>query len=965
MSQLNIQQYPGASSSVQDSSSFGYLNSSASSSVSAFNFKAPQQNSHANNQHTTRPNGPSKNPSTTSLVTSLQPASSLPSPVSHVLTNTTSNTLIGMPTNGGPMPIASLVSNRPADGSESLFQICLALKERLELVPGLQVYLDACETDFEDGNAYDQSGNNANGTTAVAAAGSAATGLGLGLSTNIGGHDRIASRASSNMTSPYLSGSGDFSGNGSPASTLKSPPMGSGSGFAPQLNTVAAVPPGMKIDPVTHVWRFLRMGTSLCALYNALNPPTPLPAGVSNDLKVAKRALYAFIQACKSELEYSDDQLFTISNVYSESTSVLIKVIKTVQLILDTLEQKGVIPPLPVRESVEPKEMDQRAKIVDELLQTERKYVQDLEVLAKYQDEIQQNSLLSPDTLHFLFPNLFQLLDFQRQFLVAVEYHASLPPEEQRLGYLFEVSESGFEVYEGYAMNQRHASELAALEAPKLISLTHMIEPAYELPAMLIKPIQRICKYPLLLRELIKCTPSDWPYYDELQSGLIKVRKITANVNETQRRVENVEVVKELSDRLRDWRGHNIEDFGDLLHDGVFPVVKVGFEREYHLYLFENIILCCKEAAPAKKSMGLTKKNKSKRSSLVLKGRIYIAYITDVFISKKDGYLLHISWGKDDASDTGYFDIRFRNEELLRLWEKTIRKLVARYQDTANELFQSARFDGREEPNHTAYDEGSDDETVGYAEGVSPSGSEVNSTRTVSTSSNYTFSNGNNYNSTNLSEDFNNLGLSSTLTSSSTSSSALPSSTNLSSNASSAAAAAAAAAAQPLRYVSRSRSASSPNYPNYPNSSTTSLNHADKQQIALGSHATTSLSSPSSNHQANSGVPLAQRTKSEGAIPGLGPAKPHTNQMKVKLHYLEDTFLLIVPVGVKYSQLLERVDRKIRLCGKQTPNPLRIKYKDEDDDFVTITSDEDIQMALELNDEQEKNFNDTLTIWAA
>ena len=29
-------------------------------------------------------------------------------------------------------------------------------------------------------------------------------------------------------------------------------------------------------------------------------------------------------------------------------------------------------------------------------------------------------------------------------------------------------------------------------------------------------------------------------------------------------------------------------------------------------------------------------------------------------------------------------------------------------------------------------------------------------------------------------------------------------------------------------------------------------------------------------------------------------------QMKVRLHYLEDTFLLIVPVNVSYAMLLER-----------------------------------------------------------
>ena len=101
-------------------------------------------------------------------------------------------------------------------------------------------------------------------------------------------------------------------------------------------------------------------------------------------------------------------------------------------------------------------------------------------------------------------------------------------------------------------------------------------------------------------------------------------------------------------------------------------------------------------------------------------------------------------------------------------------------------------------------------------------------------------------------------------------------------------------------------------------------------------------------------------------IPTAAARKPN---MKVKLHYLDDTFLLMVPEDVTYLTLLERVERKVRLCGKQTPNPIRIKYKDEDDDFVTMHGDEDIQMALEpvrmLGSGPARAAPPELTIWAA
>jgi cell division control protein 24 len=44
---------------------------------------------------------------------------------------------------------------------------------------------------------------------------------------------------------------------------------------------------------------------------------------------------------------------------------------------------------------------------------------------------------VSADTIHLLFANLNQLVDFQRRFLIGVESIASQPSAEQRFGNLF------------------------------------------------------------------------------------------------------------------------------------------------------------------------------------------------------------------------------------------------------------------------------------------------------------------------------------------------------------------------------------------------------------------------------------------------------------------------------------------------------------------------------------------------
>jgi cell division control protein 24 len=68
----------------------------------------------------------------------------------------------------------------------------------------------------------------------------------------------------------------------------------------------------------------------------------------------------------------------------------------------------------------------------------------------------------------------------------------------------------------------------------------------------------------------------------------------------------------------------------------------------------------------------------------------------------------------------------------------------------------------------------------------------------------------------------------------------------------------------------------------------------------------------------------------------------------VKVHFHEDIFVIQVSKTTEYEELVEKVGRKIRLCGpRRDDGPLRVKYKDEDGDMVSLGSTEDVQMAFE------------------
>ena len=57
-----------------------------------------------------------------------------------------------------------------------------------------------------------------------------------------------------------------------------------------------------------------------------------------------------------------------------------------------------------------------------------------------------------------------------------------------------------------------------------------------DMGSLLIKPVQRIMKYPLLLGELWQATPEDHPDYQPLQEAFTAAKIINVNINEFKRR---------------------------------------------------------------------------------------------------------------------------------------------------------------------------------------------------------------------------------------------------------------------------------------------------------------------------------------------------------------------------------------------------------------------------------------------
>ncbi|KAH0536783.1 hypothetical protein FGG08_006386 [Glutinoglossum americanum] len=360
---------------------------------------------------------------------------------------------------------------------------------------------------------------------------------------------------------------------------------------------------GDDTDPVNSMWRCLRRGYPLMTIYNALNPAQRLEIDESKVTPAnrPKKASFLFVNACLKDLHFPPDECFVITDLFGDDTTGFVKVTKVVGRVLDMLKERNLLQTTTIYDSDTETITDKNHKrtyrdhVVAELVDTERKYVQDLEVLQQFKKLVQETGAVAGDVIFTIFMNLNALLDFQRRFLIRVETTNSLPEEAQQWGQLFVTYEESFRVYEPYIANQHKCTATAEQEFENLRSVGHPITVDWTtFSGFLLKPVQRLTKYPLLLKDLRdKCNASPEQQKD-LDAGFQASQQVLERANDAVDKVVRNEAVEDLAVRVEDWKGHRIDQFGELLLYGTFTVVKgdgrsSDMEREVGIdFKFEN-----------------------------------------------------------------------------------------------------------------------------------------------------------------------------------------------------------------------------------------------------------------------------------------------------------------------------------------------------------------------------------------
>ncbi|XP_026135569.1 rho guanine nucleotide exchange factor 9b isoform X2 [Carassius auratus] len=292
-----------------------------------------------------------------------------------------------------------------------------------------------------------------------------------------------------------------------------------------------------------------------------------------------------------------------------------------------------------------------RANVINEIMSTERHYIKHLKDICEgYLRQCRKRiDMFSDDQLKVIFGNIEDIYRFQMGFVRDLEKQYNIEePHLSEIGPCFLEHQDGFWIYSEYCNNHLDACmELSKLmkdgryqhffEACRL--LQQMIDIAID--GFLLTPVQKICKYPLQLAELLKYTGQDHSDYRYVAAALAVMRNVTQQINERKRRLENIDKMAQWQASVLDWEGDDILDrSSELIYTGEMSWIYQPYGRSQQrvFFLFDHQLVLCK-------------KDLIRRDILYYKGRIDMDRYTvrdaidgrddDFNVSVKNAFKLH------------------------------------------------------------------------------------------------------------------------------------------------------------------------------------------------------------------------------------------------------------------------------------------------------------------------------------
>ncbi|XP_028817209.1 FERM, ARHGEF and pleckstrin domain-containing protein 2 isoform X1 [Denticeps clupeoides] len=288
--------------------------------------------------------------------------------------------------------------------------------------------------------------------------------------------------------------------------------------------------------------------------------------------------------------------------------------------------------------------------IAKEILTTERTYLKDLEVITVwFRSAVIKENAMPEGLMTLLFSNIDPIYEFHRGFLKEIDQrlalwegrsNAHVKGDYQRIGDVMLRNMCALKEFTSYL--QKHDEVLTELEkATKRLKKLETVYKEFELQKVcylplntfLLKPIQRLMHYKLILERLCKHYTPEHRDYDDCKEALKEVAEITVQLQSSLIRLENFQKLTELQ---RDLIGiENLTAPGrEFIREGcLYKLTKKGLQQRM-FFLFSDMLLYT--------SKGVTATNQFKvHGQLPLHGMLLIVLDAPVEESENEWSVPH------------------------------------------------------------------------------------------------------------------------------------------------------------------------------------------------------------------------------------------------------------------------------------------------------------------------------------
>ncbi|KAL2082631.1 hypothetical protein ACEWY4_022449 [Coilia grayii] len=237
-------------------------------------------------------------------------------------------------------------------------------------------------------------------------------------------------------------------------------------------------------------------------------------------------------------------------------------------------------------------------RVVMEIIETERMYVRDLRsIVEDYLAQIIDTGDLPirPEQVCALFGNIEDIYEFNSDLLQSLEVCDNDPVAIARC---FVLKSEYFKIYTQYCTNYPN-SVAALIDCMRNKTLAKFfrerqaaLKRSLALGSYLLKPVQRILKYHLLLQEIAKHFDPEEEGYEVVEEAIYTMTGVAWYINDMMRNHEHAVRLQEVQSLLINWKGPDLTTYGELVLEGTFKMHRAKNERT--LFLFDRMLLITK-----------------------------------------------------------------------------------------------------------------------------------------------------------------------------------------------------------------------------------------------------------------------------------------------------------------------------------------------------------------------------------